>query len=403
MKSELEELVSEFQELGKDKDQFLIDIRRHLHQYPELGFQEFKTSAFVRQVLEANGLDVKGPIAETGLYTDIIGDRPGPMIAYRADMDALPIQDQKDVDYASKNEGVAHLCGHDYHTTVAIGVALELHKKRSELRGGVRVFFQPNEEGMPSGAPAMIRDGVLEGISAAYAIHVWPTMEVGHYGTVDGAITAACDSFLISVSMDSTGHSARPHATSDPIFVSSKLMGELYQLPGRINDARNAAVITLCKIEGGSALNVIPKEVHFGGTLRCLKREDQVLIRSKIEELCHHFSKLYNVSIKYDLLNGAPPCDCDSKVVQHINQTIREFRGEDTVENLQCSMGAEDFSHYLQVVPGALMRVGTSNGPSTSFPLHDARFDLAEESISMTVETISRVLQRHLDEFEKFA
>ena len=403
MKSELEELVSEFKQVGKDNEQFLIDIRRHLHRFPELGFQEFKTSAFVREILESNGLDVKGPIAETGLYTDIIGDLPGPMIAYRADMDALPIQDQKTVEYASQHEGVAHLCGHDYHTTVAIGVALDLHKNRDKLQGGVRVFFQPNEEGMPSGAPAMIRDGVLEGISAAYAIHVWPTMEVGHYGTVDGAITAACDSFLITVSMDSTGHSARPHATSDPIFVSSKLMGELYQLPGRINDARNAAVITLCKIEGGSALNVIPKEVRFGGTLRCLKQEDQVLIRSKIEKLCHHFSELYNVTIKYDLLNGAPPCTCDSKIVQHINATIKEFRGADSVENLQCSMGAEDFSHYLQLVPGALVRVGTSNGPSTSFSLHDARFDLAEESISMTVETMSRVLQSHLTEFEKFA
>jgi len=403
VKSELEELVSEFPQLGNNKDEYFVGIRRHLHRFPELGFQEIQTSAFIRGILESNGLEVKGPIAETGLYTDIIGDLPGPMIAYRADMDALPIQDQKTVEYASQNKGVAHLCGHDYHTTVAIGIALDLNERRAELRGGVRVFFQPNEEGMPSGAPAMIRDGVLEGISAAYAIHVWPTMEVGHYGTVDGAITAACDSFLITVSMDSTGHSARPHATSDPIFVSSKLMGELYQLPGRINDARNAAVITLCKIEGGSALNVIPKEVHFGGTLRCLKQEDQVLIRSKIERLCHHFSELYGVNIKYDLLNGAPPCYCDSNVVKHINSTIRDFRGWESVENLQCSMGAEDFSHYLQVVPGALIRVGTSSGPETSYPLHDARFDLDEDSISMTVETMSRVLQAHLEDFEKFA
>ena len=158
---------------------FLSDIRRHLHRHPELGFEERRTYAYLRNVLEAQGLDVQGPIAGTGLYVDIVGTAPGPTVAYRADIDALPTQDAKETDYASRNDGIAHLCGHDAHSALAVGTAVILKQNRHLLNGRVRIFFQPNEEGMPGGATSMIKEGILDDVDAVYALHVDPSLEVG--------------------------------------------------------------------------------------------------------------------------------------------------------------------------------------------------------------------------------
>ncbi|MFT4605835.1 MAG: amidohydrolase, partial [Rhodothermales bacterium] len=187
------ELPQGLDETTPSFEAFLVALRRHLHAHPELGLHEFETSRFIREVLERHGLTVVGPLARTGLYVDIVGDLPGPMAAYRADIDALPIHDRKDVPYKSRNEGVAHLCGHDAHTTIGIGAALLLNARRGQLKGTVRVFFQPNEEGIPSGSPLMIRDGVMEGVDTVLASHVDPTVQVGRFGLITGAATASAD------------------------------------------------------------------------------------------------------------------------------------------------------------------------------------------------------------------
>ncbi|MBX2818148.1 MAG: amidohydrolase, partial [Rhodothermaceae bacterium] len=175
----------------------LITARRYLHQHPEIGFNEFETSRFIRNTLESHGLTVHGPLAKTGLYVDIEGHLPGPHIGYRADIDALPTQDAKHVSYASKNAGVAHLCGHDVHSTIAIGIALLLKENREAFGGTIRVFFQPNEEGKPSGAPVMIEDGVLDGLEAVYACHVDPTLPTGQFGLIKGTATASAVRFSV--------------------------------------------------------------------------------------------------------------------------------------------------------------------------------------------------------------
>ena len=197
--------------------QVLVGVRRHLHRHPELGMEEHDTARFIRQTLEAYGLDVHGPIAGTGLYVDIEGEPPGGTVGYRADIDALPTQDQKRVPYRSQVPDVAHLCGHDAHTAIAIGVALVLHARRDDLHGRVRVFFQPNEEGLPSGAPLMIRAGILEGLDAVYAVHADPTLDVGRYGLIEGPATASSDRFEVKVRQEGTGHSARPHEGADTV------------------------------------------------------------------------------------------------------------------------------------------------------------------------------------------
>jgi amidohydrolase len=375
----------------------LTRVRRHLHQNPELGLHEFNTSRFIRAVLETHGLTVNGPIAETGLYVDIKGDHPGPTIAYRADIDALPITDQKDVPYKSRNEGVAHLCGHDAHTAMGIGIAVYLDHHRDEIHGTVRVFFQPNEEGIPSGAPLMIRDGVLEGVSAVYASHVDPTVDSGRYGLMTGAVTASADRFRIRVIAGSTGHSARPHQATDPIWIANQIMSDMYQMLGRISDPRKPAVIAICRMRAGEAYNVIPEEAEFGGTFRCTANEDRMVFKQQIEKTARYVGEGQGARVEVDFDLGSPPVINDGELIHVLREAIEEDRGKEAIFNIPVpSMGAEDFAHYLDHVPGALIRVGTRNSPETANVLHDSRFDIDETAMAPASIILSKAIVKYL-------
>lgn len=377
--------------------EMLVSIRRHLHRHPEVGFEEEQTSAYIAETLTEHGLDVHGPLARTGRFVDIVGDHPGGCVAYRADIDALPIVDAKVTDYASQNHGVAHLCGHDAHTTVGIGVALLASQLRDHIHGTIRVFFQPNEEGMPSGAPEMIKAGVLDGVDAAYAIHVDPTLSVGQYGLRIGAATAAADRFRVVVRNPTTGHSARPHESTDTIWIATQIANTLYQLAGRVTDARSPAVLTICRFRAGEAYNVIPSEAEFGGTLRCTGSRTRRDLLQRIEDVAQHFGNLYGDRVRVLFDHGAPPVVNDEAIIKNVRAVIKEQAGEDAIVRIRKpSMGAEDFAHYLQHIPGALIRVGTASGPTTCFPLHDASFDIDEAALLPTVQVMTGALLRHL-------
>ncbi|GIV61810.1 MAG: N-acyl-L-amino acid amidohydrolase [Rhodothermaceae bacterium] len=384
--------------IPQDLETLLRTIRRHLHMHPELGTQEFETATFIREVLQMHGLRPVGPIAGTGLYVDIEGAHPGPAVGYRADIDALPIPDAKQVPYASRTPGVAHLCGHDVHTAVALGVALLLDRHREDLHGRVRVFFQPNEEGIPSGAPLMIRDGVLEGLEAVYAIHVDPTLPVGVYGLISGAATASADQFRVVVQGPGTGHSARPHQSIDTVWVATQIMSALYPLAGRITDARNAAVLTICRVHGGEAYNVIPERVWFGGTIRCTEPEDRARLKDQLLRTAAAIGHLHRAHVEVDFDDGAPAVRNDPRLIDTVRQTILEMHGPEAIFEIpRPSMGGEDFAYYLEEVPGALIRVGTASGPETSHPLHDSCFDVDEAALVPAAHLMSRVLRSHLE------
>lgn len=379
--------------------QLLVTIRRHLHMHPEVGMNEHETSRFIRQTLEGFGLDVHGPIAGTGLYVDIEGATTGGFVGYRADIDALPAQDQKRVSYRSQNPNIAHLCGHDAHTAVGIGVALALHAHRDDLSGRARVFFQPNEEGLPSGAPLMIRSGVLEGLDAVYAIHVDPTLDVGRYGLMVGPITAASDRFDVRVRQEGTGHSARPHEGVDTVWVTSQLMNQFYQIADRITDPQTPAVFTITKMAGSEAHNVIPEEASFGGTLRTVSPDDRKTIRNYMHNSAKRLGDLHDAHVELDFQDGSPPVINDETAIQNIERTIQDAFGEQAIHTIQqSSMGGEDFAHYLKHVPGAFIRVGTASGPETSFPLHHHRFDIDETPLAPTARLLARVLMNHVKE-----
>ncbi len=377
---------------------FIRSVRRHLHRHPEVGFEEYETSAFLRSVLERHGLEVKGPVARTGLYVDIIGQEEGPMVAYRADIDALPSQDAKSTNYASSNAGVAHLCGHDAHSAIAVGTALLLHKNRHLLRGTVRVFFQPNEEGMPGGASTMIQEGILDGVQSVYAIHVDPTLQVGKYGLLAGPVTAATDQFHIHIKAPSTGHSARPHESVDTIWVATEIANTLYQLIGRVTDARNPSVLTICHFHAGHAYNVIPSDAELGGTLRTTSLEDRTAITHHIRRLTNELAAMHGAAADIDIHGGSPPVNNDLRLVEHLERIIRSFSGDEAVFHIpRPSMGAEDFAHYLERVPGILLRVGTFSTPENAYPLHDAHFDIDEGALAPTAVLLALALVDHLD------
>jgi amidohydrolase len=383
----------------QDLTNLLRTVRRHLHANPELGFQEHKTSRYIREVLQLEGVRGTEEIAGTGLFVDIHGAHPGPMVAYRADIDALEAEDRKDVPYRSNTYRAAHLCGHDAHTAIAIGVAVILNGLKSHLHGSVRVFFQPNEEGVPSGAPVMIDNGVLKDVTAVYASHVDPTLEVGKFGLIAGPATASADRFLITVSSETSGHSARPHQTIDTVWVATQIATQLYQLVGRISDARNSAILTLCRFNGGHAFNVIPAEVEFGGTLRCIDDSERERLKNEILRIVSEMGEMYRADIRAEYSDGAPAVINHPGLVKGVATTISELFGEQAIVQVPVpSMGAEDFAFYLKYIPGMLLRVGTASSPDTAHPLHDSRFDIDEESLAPAAQLMACVLISHLKE-----
>ena len=375
----------------------LRNTRRALHARPELGFRETETSRFLHALLQSRGMRILGPIARTGFYIDIVGNHPGPMVGYRADMDGLPVADAKHVPYKSKCEGVSHACGHDAHMAIGAGVALTLHRLRDKLHGTVRVFFQPNEEGTPSGSVSMIQDGVLNGLEAVYCVHVDPTLNVGTYGLRTGTVTASSDRFRVRLQSRGTGHSARPHKSTDTIWIATLLLQHFYQLIGRVTDARNPAVLTVCVFKAGTAYNVIPRDAEFEGSLRFLNNEDRAHTKRYMRRAVEQFAALHDLRITLDFPCSLPSAINDSRLVHHLHNTVRLLFSESAVQNIPVpSMGSEDFANYLEYVPGMLLRIGTQGSRHTSYPLHDANFDLDEAALAPTVQLMSTALISHL-------
>ena len=376
---------------------YLTSLRRYFHQHPEVGYDEHNTSRTIREHLESHGLLVNGPVAQTGLYVDIHGDQPGPHIGYRCDMDALPLQDAKSAPYASRNAGVTHACGHDAHITIGLGVALVLNKLRHALHGSVRVFFQPNEEGDPSGSLPMIEEGICDPLSAIYCIHVDPTLDTGQFGIPEGQVTAASDRLRVDITSHTTGHSARPHEVRDTVWIATQLLNQLYQYVGRLTDARQSAVLTICRFEGGHTHNVIPSQVSFEGTLRTLHGPTREELLAYMEQAVQHMAQLHGVSIQLVKVGWLPAVVNDQQLCENVRACVVAMHGEKASIRIQIpSMGSEDFAHYMQLLPGMLIRVGSRSGESTAYPLHDAKFDVDESVLGSAVTLVTRVLIRHL-------
>ncbi|MGV9879482.1 M20 family metallopeptidase [Streptomyces sp. NPDC003006] len=368
----------------------LVAFRRDLHMHPELGNQEFRTTAAIKARLEEAGLAPRVLSVGTGLVCDI-GEPDGarPMLALRADIDALPIPDTKlGVPYRSTVPDRAHACGHDVHTTVVLGAGLVLAglASKGQLPFPVRLIFQPAEEVLPGGAAEAIKEGVLDGVGKIMAVHCDPRVDAGRIGLRHGPITSACD--RLEVSLDGPGgHTARPHLTTDLVTAVAKVATDVPALVARRADARSGLSLTWGRIESGHAANVIPQHAELSGTVRCLDlrawREAPDLVHDAIQEI----AGLYRAKSEVDYVRGVPPVVNDGGVADLLRDAMVERRGLHSVEDTEQSLGGEDFSWYLEHVPGAMARLGVRKpGERTVRDLHQGDFDADESAITVGVE-----------------
>ncbi|MFE0105162.1 M20 family metallopeptidase [Streptomyces sp. NPDC059009] len=369
----------------------LVAFRRDLHMHPELGNQEFRTTAALKARLEKAGLEPKILAIGTGLICDIGTDGwdgTRPLLALRADIDALPIPDTKDVAYRSTVPHRAHACGHDVHTTVVLGAGLVLAElaQRGELPYPVRLIFQPAEEVLPGGAPDAIESGVLDGVGRIIGVHCDPRVDAGRIGLRHGPITSACD--RLEVSLDGAGgHTARPHLTTDLVTAAAKVVTEVPPLVARRVDARSGLAVTWGRLEAGHACNVIPQHAELSGTVRCLDletwRQAPDLVHGAIQEI----ADLYRAKPVINYIRGVPPVVNDPEITDLLRGAMTARRGVQSIEDTEQSLGGEDFSWYLERVPGAMARLGVRTpGERTVRDLHQGDFDADESAITVGVE-----------------
>ncbi len=357
----------------------IINWRRDFHQYPELGFQEHRTSAKIIEILEGMGVEPKSGVGKTGLTADMVFGE-GPVIALRADMDALPIQETSDLKFSSKNSGVMHACGHDGHMAMLLGAAQLLSKTKSKFRGTVRLIFQPAEEG-GGGARYMIKDGCLKDVKEIYGIHIWNYQPLGEIGIKEGPVLAAADEFDIIIE-GKGGHGAAPQGTIDSIVVSSQLINSIQTIISRNTNPLESAVVTIGKIRGGDNHNIIADKVKLTGTVRAYTEKNRAMVKERLNQIIDGISKMSGAKILLKYHDGYPPTinhELPTKKVLHAAQKVVG----DKAGPLYLSMGGEDFSYYLKKIPGCFFFVGSAPNKDKVFetPHHCSHFTMDENAL----------------------
>jgi amidohydrolase len=369
----------------------LVGWRRELHSHPEVGYSEHRTTDLIVTVLSSFGLAPKRLSFGTGVICDI-GDGPD-FVALRADIDALPLPDSKQVSYASQNPGVCHACGHDVHTAILLAVAGCL-AEAGELDGSVRLIFQPAEERLPGGAEAVVAEGALDGVGEIFALHCDPKLDVGQIGLRVGPITASCNQLDIKLSGPG-GHTARPQLTVDLVYALGKLITELPGLLSRRIDPRAAVSLVWGAVAAGSAANAIPTTGALRGTLRMLDDKLWDQLETVISELARQIVAPTNVGIEINYDPGVPAVTNDGSLVGIQTRAALTAFGPQAVSDTAQSMGGEDFAWYLRTVPGALARLGVRAPGAAIYDLHQSNFDIDEDALAIGVRFTAALL----DEF----
>ena len=383
-------MLNRIKDLTTNISHRLVEIRRHIHAHPELSGQEYQTAAFVAGVLSANGLHVEEGIGKTGVIGELQGTQPSDRIlAIRTDMDALPIQERTNLEYASRIEGVMHACGHDIHTTVGLGTAMVLSQIAPELGGKVRFLFQPAEE-IAQGANWMVQDGVMNNVAAILGLHVFPSIPAGSVGIRYGALTAAADNLEIII-IGESGHGARPHEAIDAIWIAAQVITSLQQAISRTQNPLRPVVLSIGQINGGRAPNVIADKVQLLGTVRSLHPETRDKLPQWIENIVANVCNSYNAKYQVNYHQGVPSVQNDNALTQLLQSSAEEAWSNDRVQILpEPSLGAEDFSVYLEHAPGSMFRLGVGYEERIiNHPLHHPQFEVDESAIITGVVTLA--------------
>lgn len=382
-------MLSHIKDLAANLAPRLIEIRRHLHSHPELSGQEYQTAAYVAGVLSSAGLRVQELVGKTGVVAELPGrSEDQRILAIRADMDALPIQERTNLEFASRQPGIMHACGHDVHTTVGLGTAMMLSQLGESLPGTVRFLFQPAEE-TAQGAAWMVKDGAIKGTSAIFSLHTFPTIPGGAVGIRYGALTAAADDLEIVI-IGESGHGARPHEAIDAIWIASQVITTLQQSISRTQNPLRPVVLTIGQITGGRAPNVIADQVRLLGTVRSLHPETSAALPSWIETIVANICQTYGARYELRYRRGVPSVQNDPMLTQIIESAAQEAWGSDRVQILlEPSLGAEDFALYLDQIPGTMFRLGVGFADQPNFPLHHPMFQVNEAAIITGVVTMT--------------
>lgn len=370
-----------------------VEDRRYLHQHPELSGQENETSNYIRERLETLGIKILNfqPPSVVGYVKGKTGEKT---LALRADMDALPMQEEGDKPYLSKNPGVAHTCGHDGHMAVLLAVAEWIVNNREAVDHNIVLIFQSSEEITPSGAEFLVNQGVLEGVDAIFGLHLWQGMKTGLLGLAHGPQMASCDDFEITIE-GYGGHGASPHETVDPIYIASHVMQALHGIVSRKLNPITPGVITIGKIEAGSTYNIIPNSATLHGTVRGLTLEAVHIMRNQIEKLTVGLSSAFGAKGRVEYILGTPPLVNDVNQSSFVEEVIKSSFGDEQFELVQPGMGAEDFSHYLLHKPGAFVFVGIG-GEKSTYPHHHPKFDLDEAALPIAIKLFIEIMKAYV-------
>ena len=379
-------LLEKIKQKAAEEFNSIVAIRQHLHQHPELSFREYNTSAFVSKQLDETGISYKDKIAGTGVVAIIEGTNPSTkVIALRADMDALPIQEANDVPYKSINPGVMHACGHDVHTSSLIGVARILHALRNDFEGSVKLIFQPAEEKLPGGASLMIEEGVLKNPTPSGIIgqHVMPLIETGKVGFRSGVYMASTDEIYVTVK-GKGGHGAMPHLNIDPVLITSHIIVALQQIVSRVANPTMPSVLSFGKVVANGATNVIPNEVYLEGTFRTLDEAWRSEAHNRMKAMAEQMAIAMGGSCEFIIKRGYPALINEEKITARSRSNAVDYLGKENVLDLDIWMAAEDFAFYSQITDACFYRLGTRNeSRGIVSSVHTPTFDIDEHALKI--------------------
>ena len=383
----------------------IIDLRHQIHQYPELGNREYKTAKLVAKHLRSLGIEVETDIAYTGVVGILKGNKPGPVVAVRADMDALPVTEETDLSfkstvkttYLNKEVGVMHACGHDIHTSVQLGVASVLASMKRSLPGTVKFIFQPAEEGPPpgeeGGADLMLKEGVFANLkpSAIFGLHTHPGLAVGELGLTIGPAMAAVDHFMITIKLNQS-HGAYPHKSVDPIIMAIEAVDAFQTIRSRSLSPLEPSVVTVGIIRGGERFNIIPEQVHLEGTVRTYNSEVQDMVEHRMNKILEGITLAYGGSFELDYDRGTPATINDPELAKQMIPTMERVVGKNNLKFLDPVMGGEDFAFFANEVPGMYYRLGVLKPGTTSGWVHTPTFRADDSCLEVGIRAMSNLV-----------
>ncbi|MFN2149998.1 MAG: M20 family metallopeptidase [Anaerolineales bacterium] len=380
-----------------DQAQELFDytktLRRDFHMHPEIGFQEVRTAGIVARELQSLGLEVSTGIAETGVIALIEGNKPGPVVLARFDMDALPINEDTGAEYASQNPGVMHACGHDGHTAIGLTVARMLHARQNDLNGTVKLVFQPAEEGL-GGAQRMVAEGVLDNPVPDYclALHLWNEKPLGWLGVTPGPSMAASETFRVQLT-GKGGHGAAPHLTVDPLFAAAQIITALQSIVARNVPPQDTAVVSVTSVHSGTTFNVIPHTAEFQGTIRTFNPEVRSMVIERFREIVSQIAQALNCSAEIEVESVTPAVINDSELSARVQRIAQQLYPQAELDTQERTMGSEDMAFMMDTIPGCYFFIGSSN-PEKGLDAkhHHPRFDFDEEALQISASMMTAVV-----------